>query len=113
MKELNEYPNLIFLATKKLAEIDNAIAILNLTLSRQEAIVEARLAFDTTLKNEPQRKATLLEELGDRHQGSKYELLGMRHDRSLYAASLQQLESEFKILTLVMRLKIALQSTAE
>lgn len=107
MKELNKYPDLIFLATKKLTEIDNAIAMLNLSLSRQESIVDSQLAFDSSLKNEAQRQAKRSEMLNDVYRDSKIELIAMRHDRSLYAAALQQLENEFKIAVLAMRLKIA------
>lgn len=109
--DLNQYPTAIAQAAQRINSLDSQIAAVQLLINRIEGNADKLVAFDTELKNDPQRKARRFELLQTNleYQRSSDTLTHLHYEKANAIANLEYLRNQFSVAKLEARLAIAQQ----
>lgn len=110
---LNQYPAAIAQANLSVNELEQQIAEVKQHLARLEGNADLVIAFETSLKNDNQRKARRFEVLqaNPEYDRAMDTLLRLTTDKSNALAHLEHLRNEFSVAKLEVRLAIAQKLT--
>lgn len=105
---LNYYPDAIARALEVVNEFDQKLARLRQEMAYLEGEAELIVAFDTTLKNEDQRKARRFQILSNNptYHTLQTQLVELTTERSSAVAQLERLRDQFNVAKLEARLAI-------
>lgn len=110
---LKSYPKAIAQKQQEILTQDQRIRKAQVAVDRFEADVDKAIAFNESLKNELQRKATKAEMLQDQgYLEMVAELQAFQDQKSLMLIELQLLQNQFSLSKLDIRASIALQEAA-
>ena len=110
---LKSYPKAIAQKQQEILAQDQRIRKAQVAVDRFEADVDKAIAFNESLKNELQRKATKAEMLQDQgYLEMVAELQAFQDQKSLMVIELQLLQNQFSLSKLDIRASIALQEAA-
>lgn len=105
---LNYYPDAIARALEVVNEFDQKLARLRQEMAYLEGEAELIVAFDTTLKNEDQRKARRFQILSNNpaYHTLQTQWVDLTTERSSAVAQLERLRDQFNVAKLEARLAI-------
>ncbi|HEY9621243.1 MAG TPA: hypothetical protein V6C78_12785 [Crinalium sp.] len=109
--KLNEYPKAIAQAAQGINELDRQIAQLRQDIAHQEGRADLVVAFETTLKNDNQRRARRFEILDENpeYQALQFKLIHLATQKANAIAHLEYLRNQFSVARLEARSAIAEQ----
>ncbi|WP_448562142.1 hypothetical protein [Trichothermofontia sp.] len=110
---LEQYPDAIAQAAQAANALEHQIAIVKQQLANLEAEAEVVVAFDSTLKNDLQRKARRHEVLqaNPAYAAAQEQFLQLTTEKANALAYLEQLQNHFSVAKLETRLRIVQQLT--
>lgn len=108
---LSQYPAAIAQAAQAANELEHQIAEVRQHLARLEGNADMVVAFETSLKNDNQRKARRFEvlQINPEYQQAMDALMRLTTEKSNALARLEHLRNEFSVAKLEARLAIAQQ----
>lgn len=108
---LSQYPGAIAQAAQTLNEVDAQMRAVQLNINRLEANVDQKIAFESNLKNDAQRKARRFEllEVNLEYQHALNTLMRLTAQKANAVAHLDYLRNQFSVAKLETRLAIARQ----
>lgn len=107
--KLNQYPEAIAQAARRLNEIDSQLAAINLLINRLEGNADKIAAFESDLKNDNQRKARRFDVLltNLEYQRALDTLIQLNYEKANAIAHLEYMRNQFSIAKLETKLAIA------
>lgn len=107
--KLNQHPGAIAQAVKAVNELDQRIAELRQDLNYLEGKADLIVAFETTLKNDNQRRARRFEifEENPQYRELQFKLLQLTTEKSNALAHVEFLRNQFSVAKLETRLVLA------
>ncbi|HBB30431.1 MAG TPA: hypothetical protein DDZ80_22470 [Cyanobacteria bacterium UBA8803] len=108
---LSQYPAAIAQATQAVNELDAQISAVHMTIDRLETNVDRKVAFESDLKNDSQRKARRFEllEVNLEYQHALNTLMRLTAQKANAVTHLEYLRNQFSVAKLEARLAIARQ----
>lgn len=108
---LSQYPAAIAQAAQTVNELDAQISAVQLSINRQEANADKKVAFESDLRNDSQRKARRFEllEVNLEYQHALNSLMRLTTQKANAIAQLEYLRNQFSVAKLETRLAIARQ----
>ncbi|HAG83614.1 MAG TPA: hypothetical protein DD379_00260 [Cyanobacteria bacterium UBA11162] len=108
---LSQYPAAIAQAAQTVNELDAQLSAVQLNINRQEANADKKVAFESDLKNDSQRKARRFEllEVNLEYQHALNSLMRLTTQKANAIAQLEYLRNQFSVAKLETRLAIARQ----
>lgn len=107
--ELKEYPEAIHLAARQVNDFEASISELRQAISFLESWADKEVAWNSTLKNDNQRKsqrAECLNQLSEYREATK-SLARFQADKASALSDLEELRNSFSVAKLELRMAIA------
>ncbi|WP_373693707.1 hypothetical protein [Limnofasciculus baicalensis] len=108
---LSQYPAAIAQAAQTVNELESQIRAVQLNLNRLEANADKKVAFESDLKNDSQRKARRFEllEVNLEYQHAMNTLMRLTTQKANALANVEYIRNQFSVAKLEARLAIARQ----